>query len=705
MEALYRVQSNLINNIEKAQVNFKKSPKTRLTETYVEARNSKIDEVQKLHYLKTHISGEAEQLLRHIPVTSQNYQMCWDQLDRRYNNKRYLADGILKRFMSQRNVTTESASSLKELLDTSNECLCALDNLGINTEHWNVIVIYILCLKLDTESRKLWEVRLSDSSEDIPTFKNFKEFLEQRFRSLEFLENKNSKGSRSHTVKNLHVVNNKIQSCGFCQDNHKLANCKKFAQESVESRREFVKNQRLCFGCLHSNHSVFACRLPIKCKICNKRHHSLLHPTGAETREGHLKSQALAQSSSTVEPKEVKLSNIVTCFSNIHCQVLLATALVKVQVRNNYSIIVRALLDQGSQASFITEATVQLLKLNKIYTESNVIGLGGDQQGSVVSKAVVLLKLQSLQDPSYNITVKAHVLKRLTSFLPEKQVVLQAWEELSKLKLADPLFHAPNKIDILLGADVYGQVLINGILKGPPGYPMAQNTTLGWIVSGQVGNSNISSSQTCCTSIISMHTEISERDLLQKFWEIEAEPKENKKRLLTEEEIKCEEMFKNTTKRDENGRYIVKLPFKSSNPPCKYGNSKEIALKRFDMLEKRLSKNKKLQKEYSNVIQDYLDLGHLEVVPNNEEDEPEAVYLPHHCVIREEKDTTKVRVVYDASCRDKNGESLNSNLMIGPTLQDDLRTLIMRWRGNPICLVADIEKMYRQVKVSKEDNL
>jgi hypothetical protein len=93
----------------------------------------------------------------------------------------------------------------------------------------------------------------------------------------------------------------------------------------------------------------------------------------------------------------------------------------------------------------------------------------------------------------------------------------------------------------------------------------------------------------------------------------------------------------------------------------------------------------------------------MEVVPEVEINNQVAVYLPHHAVVKNDKTTTKVRVVFDASCSLKNDSSLNSDLMVGPTLQPDLRHIIIRWRCYPISLVADIVKMYRQVKVATAD--
>lgn len=100
-------------------------------------------------------------------------------------------------------------------------------------------------------------------------------------------------------------------------------------------------------------------------------------------------------------------------------------------------------------------------------------------------------------------------------------------------------------------------------------------------------------------------------------------------------------------------------------------------------------------------MNEYLTLNHMTLVENI--DNPKAVYLPHHAVVREDKDTTKVRVVFDASCKGFNNFSLNDNLLVGPKLQQDLRHILMRWRSHKICIAADIIKMYRMVRVAQED--
>ena len=78
-------------------------------------------------------------------------------------------------------------------------------------------------------------------------------------------------------------------------------------------------------------------------------------------------------------------------------------------------------------------------------------------------------------------------------------------------------------------------------------------------------------------------------------------------------------------------------------------------------------------------------------------------YLPHHAVIRDDKQTTKTRVVFDASARDLNGVSLNSCLEAGPELHPDLVGILLRFRKNQVGVMGDVEKMFLQIGLKEED--
>ncbi|CAK1580868.1 unnamed protein product [Parnassius mnemosyne] len=107
--------------------------------------NKTLDGAQKLYYLKGYLTGDAEQLLRNINVTSDNYTASWEKLESMYNNKRFLAKGILKRLFNQKSLTVESATEIKRLLSTTSDCLDSIKNLGIDVTSWDILIILRYC--------------------------------------------------------------------------------------------------------------------------------------------------------------------------------------------------------------------------------------------------------------------------------------------------------------------------------------------------------------------------------------------------------------------------------------------------------------------------------------------------------------------------------------------------------------------------------
>lgn len=688
-------------------------------------QNANLSSVQKLHYLKSCLQGEAELLIKNLSTIDENYTEAWEQLNKRYSNKRYNCNEIMKRLFAQKTVYVESASSIKQILDITTACLKSLENLGIKVESWDAIVNHLVLTKLDLETRRQWENHVSQQeSDELPTWMLLKKFLETRFRTLEMLDGgkpagkpmakqpyNNISGKPSPTKKVFHstaieekkqMINNNEKVCAMCEGGHTIHQCKQFEKQSPEQRSEWVQSKGLCFNCLSSNHSVRYCRQPMCCRRCGRRHHQMLHYERVQNREPVSQDSTSHDSEKPsvqeVLPKREPEKRVVAHFAteSNKSQVLLATAMVRVKSRNGRSLIVRALIDQGSEVSFVTEATAQTLGLKKSFLNATVSGIG---EGQTKTKSVVYVEVESLCNPEFSMSIEAYVLKKLTSFLPSSESDIKNWPMIESLNLADPTYGSPGKVDMILGAEVYGVIMSEGLLKHPSVRgPIAQNTQLGWILSGRLEN-DVSIDR----RIVSLHVQLKLDQLLKQFWEIEREPDFIGKR-MTKEELRCEEIFEETTKRDESGRYIVRLPFKSPNPECVEGKTKEIATKRLHQLEKRLYKNPKLYEEYRKVMDDYLQQDHMELITERSEIEDDrVVYLPHHPVIREDKETTKVRIVYNASSKGENNVSLNDNLLVGPKLQPDLRHTLMRWRRYKVCVVADLKQMYRQIMVHKDD--
>lgn len=114
----------------------------------------RLPSVQKIFYLKSSLHGEAAQLLKHFQVTDANYRPAWEYLSARYENKRILINTEFNKLFSQPVMTIETASGIKGLLDTTNDALQELNNLGIVTETWDSLLVYMTVQKLSLDSHQ-----------------------------------------------------------------------------------------------------------------------------------------------------------------------------------------------------------------------------------------------------------------------------------------------------------------------------------------------------------------------------------------------------------------------------------------------------------------------------------------------------------------------------------------------------------------------
>lgn len=159
----------------------------------------------------------------------------------------------------------------------------------------------------------------------------------------------------------------------------------------------------------------------------------------------------------------------------------------------------------------------------------------------------------------------------------------------------------------------------------------------------------------------------------------------------------CEIIFREKHYRDENGRFVVAIPIKPNINSI--GSSRQIALKRFFMLEKRLQRDKEFRDQYIKFMREFKSMEHITPIRQNDDINGKMIYhIPHHGI----KSDDKFRVVLDASCKTDKNMSLNDVQLVGERLQRDLKEIIMSFRLHAVALCAEISKMYRQVKIVPE---
>ena len=160
---------------------------------------------------------------------------------------------------------------------------------------------------------------------------------------------------------------------------------------------------------------------------------------------------------------------------------------------------------------------------------------------------------------------------------------------------------------MLVDAELFMHLIINGCLKNSNDLLILQNTVLGWILSGAIRTSNIEDNGKTTQSALFIRHDSDLNSQMEKFWNIE-EVTTNK--TLTKEEQYCEEQFKIHTRRNDKGRFVVRLPQKEKH--LKLGTSYNIALKRFKVLEQKLSANPELKTDYVNFMREYEALDHMQ---------------------------------------------------------------------------------------------
>lgn len=720
--------------------------------------HSHLDNVQKFLYLKGAVTGEALDLINNLPLTNDNYIEALDLLKNRYENKLAVINSHLKGMLNVSSITKGSGKQLRAFLTHIRQHVNSLKALKLPVKEWDVLLVFLFSQKLDYQTHKAYELekgmgqRVASAQPVLPTLDEFLNFLENRCLALETVEVESSKGFDHQGNRDKHkekyyktsllgqhdlTSNDQNQKCSFCnRDNHSVYKCYKFINLSLVDKRQFVQTNRLCYNCLGKSHGVTQCQIKQGCKTCNRRHHTLLHDNTAqnvnklgsrvdvkntnsqrdnvENRDSKLEQSNTALlvmdqdkyigishgvNMGITRQKKVNEGTVVACVKDTNSQVLLATAMVYLISGDGTKVNARALLDSGSQTSFITKKLFNKLKNVEYYDTAFNIG-GITNKLTHVDKLVNLI-VES-QVTNYKVKATCAVLDKITCKIPQVSVDTDKIKLGNDIILADPFYYKPGDVDMLISADLYFKIIIPEIIKLGTDLPILQNSELGWLVCGtapirsKIKNSTVDTEfATAYLSCQSKSEDVNET--IPKFWQLE---EFSDKKFLSGDEKLSEKIFLDTCQRLDNGGFQVDLPMNNNEDYLKLGDSFYSAYKRFQFLERKFSTNHQLFTDYKAFIDEYVKLGHGKYVECNSKEIQKRVFLAHHCVIREEAASTKLRVVFDASSKTSSGLSLNDILLKGFTVQPELFDILMRFRFFEFVLVADIEKMYRMISVN-----
>ncbi|XP_053392388.1 uncharacterized protein LOC128555057 [Mercenaria mercenaria] len=452
----------------------------------------------------------------------------------------------------------------------------------------------------------------------------------------------------------------------------------------ITNRRKKARDVGLCFMCLRDNHRGNNCKNFRVCGTngCTKNHHKLLHCQQSPLNSNAQKS--ITKNGDTFgEPKQQQQQGFFTRKS----QIALRTVPVVVYTENSRKILINALLEGGSTKTYINQSLAGELGLQGKIETVQVNTLNDKVQTfETMSVSLTVKSLYGQSQTEMDALVLDNVIGSLQTVNWNKYI--NKWEHLKGINF--PFIDQNRAVDMLIGLDYATLHSSLHEIRGKAGEPVARLTPLGCV--GQLDNDP---QQISLFSTYFVNEPDDLDQMLKGFWEIDNSGLTIKEQPLTQIEQK---VLKESEKdmKVEDGRYEVKIPWKTD--PSNIPNDYEMAVKRLQHTEKRLKKEPNIEIAYTETIENYVNKGYIHKVPQDETDPVNKWYFPHFPVVRLEKETTKVRIVFDASAK-YNGVCLNDFIQTGPKLQNELFDVLLRFRKYDIALVCDISEMYLRVGI------
>ncbi|GBN54390.1 hypothetical protein AVEN_30778-1 [Araneus ventricosus] len=471
--------------------------------------NESLNDNQKCCYLKASLKGDAKL----IESTQDTFQSLLSALDARYQNKRAVIDTLIKNVLSV-GKANDSPRQLKNLVDIIKRNLRALENLKLSKNNLSdALLVHILEGKIDSESQKLFQIE--NKSSEILSLDCFLNFIEDRARILESISknctttvNSNSnkqfvKPKQNFSRPKSLIVNshNKSIKCVLqnCDESHPLYRCSKFKSFKLSDRIDCVQRNKLCKKCL-SFHPNTNCKSKYNCFMCGDSHNSLLHDDSKinnknnSCREEEDTPLCASPQSSTTQVEQTATSFCCSTFLN-RKSILLCTARVFIRNKENKFVPVRAILDSASEINIISSDCANFLGLKKEKLFLPVSGICGSTQNASRKVTTSLSNLNG----NYQWDIELMVLPKITDFSPATRLDVSNLKIPENIQLADETFYIPQKVDLLLGCELFFEFIKADKIRLNDSRLILQDTCFGYIVAGSTEpNSQINNATSHC---------------------------------------------------------------------------------------------------------------------------------------------------------------------------------------------------------------
>ena len=441
----------------------------------------------------------------------------------------------------------------------------------------------------------------------------------------------------------------------------------------LENDGELLKDNHACFSCLKRagrDHKTSNCNRRRQCTVkdngvqCSWYHHPLLH-----------KSTDLRASISSVTDNQDALLPVIT--ADISGQ----GGLYK---RGNI------LLDSGAQISLIRMETAESLGLEGKNVSITITKVGGEEQEMKTKEFKVQLTSPSNKR---GFLIKAVGIPRIGDDVAA--ITRADVTEVVRLT-GEKIQRGTGPVDLLIGID--HACLHTGETK-QSGHLVARNSPLGWVV---FGASSGRIQQASSVLLVSYSTPVD----LSNFWTTEAmgvavKPCICSSDKLTQSEREETKIIQSSCKKMGN-QWMIPYPWKAD--PKLLPDNRSQAIKKLEATERRLQKNPENAEAYDQQIQEMEQMKFSRKLSEKElaEYKGPVHYIAHHEVLRPDKKSTPVRIVFNSSSVYQ-GHRLNDYWLKGPDLLNGLLGVVLRFREKQVAISGDISKMYHRILIPLED--
>ena len=653
--------------------------------------NESLSDVDKFSYLRGLLLEPARSAIAGFSLTAANYAAAVELLKKRFGKKTAIQRTLVNELLNTRPVFNDSDTvRLRNLYDFVESKYRALQALQVEEQHYSEIVVPVL-LKGIPDSIRLTITRGTNYLEW-----SVQELLAALLTEVELREDHclSQRGSSDRrkvpvipTANALFAKKGEIKGCAFCLGNHTPESCTKV--NDIGERKKLLIRFGRCFKCISKGHRARDCEKTVQCKHCKGSHNTCL----CEAKLG----QTFGENNTRLVENSVNTQLVGT-----ECRIALQTAQAIISGGSQGRI--RVLFDSGSHRSFVTAKAASKYDLPVVRKEWVTISTFGQKGKESGLREVVRFDIKPLNGGRVQV-LEAYVVPVISHISNEHvEVIKNDFPHLRDLWFSDVCQSKDElEIDLLVGADYLWEFQKGRTVRGEAEEPVAVETELGWVLSGPLKKrDHLENSQTSSQDVSvnfvghdSVDLDKASLDLeISRLWDLESLG-------IKSQGDEVHESFENEIE-FVGGRYSVKLPWKQGHDPLP--NNYDNSLSRMKGQLRKLKREPDILTEYDSIIKDQLAAGVIEKVAELEEASDKVHYLPHHAVIRRDAETTKLRIVYDASSKaTKNEISLNDCLHTGPSLNPLLFDILVRFRENKIALVGDIEKAFLNVAVDEKD--